>query len=93
MQGRTLKKRQRLVLLPRVRPLAVARAATGKTIQEMADETGLSYWQLTHLLNGSTYSNQYAEKMARKIAEYFGCSLEELFFAVDLENPDDATAA
>jgi transcriptional regulator with XRE-family HTH domain len=93
MSGRTLPKRQRLVLLPKIRRLAIERAAAGKTVKEIAQETGLSYPVLTHLLSGSQYSNEYATRMAKKLADYFGRPLEELFFSVDLENPDDSAVA
>lgn len=76
-----------------IKPFQIERAAAGKTVKEIAQETGLSYAMLTHLMSGSQYSNEYATRMATKLAEYFGRSVDELFFAVDLENPEDRTAA
>jgi transcriptional regulator with XRE-family HTH domain len=85
----TDRKRERIVLLPKVRELAIARAMAGVSVNNIAEDLGTTPHHISHVMTGNVLSN----KIARQLAEYFGRPVEELFKAVDLENPDQASAA
>jgi len=72
-----------------MRQLRVVRAAAGVSVTQMCRDLGRSRQHLSAVLNG----RQTSENTAKRIAEYFEKPLEDLFRPVDLENPDQATAA
>ena len=87
------KSREKIVWLPRVRDIRLAKAAVGISVRNMAEDLGLNTWRLQHILGGQQFCTQ---SIANKVAAYFNRDVKELFICIDLENPDDflrATAA
>jgi len=78
-----------VVWLPRLRELRAVRAREGITVAELAAKIGRSNTQVQKVLTGHQTQNTIAEA----VAAHFGLPIEELFQKVDLENPDEATAA
>lgn len=85
----TDRKRERIILLPRLRELQIARARAGVKTKDIAADLGITAHHVSHVMTGTVFSN----KTARQLAEYFGQPVEELFIAFDLENPHEASAA
>jgi DNA-binding XRE family transcriptional regulator len=78
-----------IVLMAKTKEIRVAKARAGVTYKELADAIGETRWQMEHALRGHQKANRYAEK----VADFFEMPVEQLFLAIDLENPDRAVAA
>jgi transcriptional regulator with XRE-family HTH domain len=74
----------------RVKELRVAKAELNVKVHRMASDLGRNRSHLSDVMRGY---QRPSEELAREIAEYFGKPVESLFFKVDLENPDQASAA
>lgn len=78
-----------IVWLPNKRALAVKRAETGVKVYQIAQDLGRSLSHVSDVMNGRRTS----EIMAKALADYFSVPVENLFTRVDIENPDQASAA
>jgi transcriptional regulator with XRE-family HTH domain len=76
--------------MPRTKQIRVARAELKITVGRIAQDLGRNPTQISDILLGY---RRPTEELAREIAEYLGKDLESLFFRIDLENPDQASAA
>ncbi len=87
------KSREKIVWIARTKNIRQAKGAFGIPVRKMAEDLGLNAWRLQHILGGQQFC---PPSIANKVAEYFGQKATDLFFCIDLENPDEflkATAA
>lgn len=82
-------RREKIVWLPKLPELRAIKGRMGITTAELAQELGQSRHQVSKVLTGDKVSRP----IALKIAKFFERPIEDLFIKVDLENPDQATAA
>jgi len=76
--------------MPRAKALRVVRAEVGVSITRMAKDLGYCRDHIGQVMGGR---RRASESVASAIADYFEKPVEELFFPVDLDNPNEATAA
>ena len=82
--GRT--KTRRLIWMPRVREIRIARAETGLSYRQIAKDIGIAPWTVQHALGGYQICS---DGLVSKVSAYFNRDAKELFFQIDLENPDE----
>lgn len=83
----------RIVWIARIHEMRMAKADSGLTYRQMAADLGYKEPRLHHVLGGFQFATP---KMVQQVADYFGQDATDLFFCIDLENPDEflkATAA
>jgi len=80
---------RREILLPKVKALRIAKAASGVTLNQMAADLERHRSWICSVLHGARTS----AITAKQIADYFEVPVEELFERIDLEKLDKASAA
>lgn len=80
-----LQARQKIAILPRTKVLRQAKIDRGLTVGQIAEHLGLNRTTLEHQFSGDT---SWTLERAQMIAEFFSRDFDDLFIAIDLENPE-----